>query len=77
MEVEKSNSTETLTDLPKVIKDYSTIAATYIENQEFENALESLSHTRELLTTLQNQGSTIDTSLWVETFHNLALCYQK
>lgn len=76
MEVEKT-SKEDLTDLPKVIKDYSSIAASYIEAQDFENALESLNHSRELLTALQDQGGTINTSLWVETYHNLALCYQK
>jgi hypothetical protein len=77
MEESKNNSIGSLTDLVKVIKDHSSIAATHIESQDFENALESLSQTRELLTVLQDQGGTIESSYWVETFHNSALCFQK
>lgn len=69
-------STSTL-DLPKIIKEYGTIAATYIDQQDFENALESLNQSRELLTAFESQGGTIDSSYWVETFHNSALCYQR
>lgn len=64
-------------ELPKIIKDYSGIASTYIEQQDFENALEALYHSRDLLTASEEQGTTIDISFWVETFHNSALCYQR
>lgn len=77
MEDDQNNSIESLTDLGKVIKEHSSMAASLIENQDFENALDTLSQTRELLTNLQDQGGTIDYSSWVETFHNSALCFQK
>jgi hypothetical protein len=77
MEDDKNNSLDSLSDLGKVIKEHSSMAASFIENQDFENALESLGQTRELLTSLQDQGGTIDYSFWVETFHNSALCFQK
>ena len=71
------NSSEPVTDFSKVIKDYSIIAATCIEEQDFENALEALYHSRDLLTACEEQGATINLSFWVETFHNSALCYQR
>ena len=71
------NPSQTVAEFPKIIKDYSIIAATYIEQQDFENALEALYHSRDLLTASEEQGATIDLSHWVETFHNSALCYQR
>ena len=77
MEDSKNNSHDSLTDLGNIIKEHRSVSASLIDNQDFENALDNLSQTRELLTSLQEQGGTIDYSFWVETFHNSALCFQK
>ena len=77
MEKKLIESSSALTDLPKIIKDYSSIAATYIEQQDFDNALEALYHCKDLLTALEEQGGVADRSCWVETFHNSALCFQR
>jgi hypothetical protein len=74
---QKINTPKGTLDLPKIIKDYSSMAAACIEQQDFENALDSLIQCRELLTSLEGQAGVIEASLWVETFHNSALCYQK
>ena len=77
MEDKNIESSTSISDMPKIIKDYSSIAATYIEQQDFENALEALYHCRDLLTALDDQGESTEKSFWVETFHNSALCFQR
>ena len=62
MEEQTIESLNNLNDIPRIIKDYSSIAASYIEQQDFENALESLYHCREMLTSLEEQGGTIESS---------------
>ena len=69
--------TSNIDDLSKLLKDYSNIASSFIEQQDFESALEPLNRCKDVLAIYEEQGKSIETYHWVEAFHNSALCYQR
>ncbi|CAG9310536.1 unnamed protein product [Blepharisma stoltei] len=64
-------------DIPKLLTDYSSAAIYFIEKEEFENALNALSQSEELLEAITTQGGFVDPDFILLTIHNSALCFQK
>ncbi|CAG9333469.1 unnamed protein product [Blepharisma stoltei] len=64
-------------DVPKLLLEYITLSLQFIEKEEFENALEALSQSEELLEAITTQSGYVDPDLILVTIHNIALCHQK
>lgn len=69
----KSNADQ----IPKLLMDYTNASLHYIEKEKFENALEALSESEELLEAITTQGGFVDSDFILFTIHNSAFCYQK
>lgn len=64
-------------EIPLILREYNTIAFRFMERNEFENALDALSHSEDLLEAIKSQGGSIDTEIILETIHNKSLCLQR
>lgn len=64
-------------DVPKLLLEYISLSLQFIEKEEFENALEALSQSEELLEAITTQAGYVDPDLILVTIHNTALCFQK
>ena len=47
-------------EIPLILREYNTIALEHINANEYENALEALSHSEEILETIKAQGGFIN-----------------
>ena len=66
-----------LDDVPKFLTEYQQISKQFATHGDYENALEVLAHSEELVEAVNSQGGVIETHFTICTLHNTAFCHSK
>lgn len=66
-----------LAEVPKMLAEYSLVAYSLIQKDQYHQALELLSQSEELLEAVTSQGGSVDLDYILLTVHNSAYSYMK